>query len=271
MADHRNVGWAVLDAARDAANRWLFTDAGERWAGVRLVGFSSSPAEHPLRRHRCARRGRDRQSPRARRLHRGPRAARLRSRRLPSQQSRAPRASRSGANTPSRSSCSSCSSRGGRTGVEQAGAHEEAGACARTRRAVVSRVRPSPLAVSVRRRSGHARPRDQRRPPPRRGRDVEPDPDHRDHFHAVLAPRRSERPRVPGGVGRRPRGGERGRVPRRRRRRRRDRFGRVGHHVDGQDGARRRAGLPRNPSVARSPGARRARPPAEVDERRSTR
>jgi LmbE family N-acetylglucosaminyl deacetylase len=44
MADHRNVGWAVLDAARDAANRWLFTDAGERWAGVRFVGFSSSPA-----------------------------------------------------------------------------------------------------------------------------------------------------------------------------------------------------------------------------------
>ena len=44
MADHRNVGWAVLDAARDAANRWLFTDSGERWAGVRLVGFSSAPA-----------------------------------------------------------------------------------------------------------------------------------------------------------------------------------------------------------------------------------
>ena len=43
MADHRNVGWALLDAARDAANRWLFTDAGERWNGVRVVGFSSSP------------------------------------------------------------------------------------------------------------------------------------------------------------------------------------------------------------------------------------
>jgi LmbE family N-acetylglucosaminyl deacetylase len=44
MADHRNVGWALLDAARDAANRWLFRDAGEPWSGVRHVGFSSSPA-----------------------------------------------------------------------------------------------------------------------------------------------------------------------------------------------------------------------------------
>lgn len=44
MADHRNVGWALLDGARDAANRWLFADAGEPWAGVRVVGFSSSPA-----------------------------------------------------------------------------------------------------------------------------------------------------------------------------------------------------------------------------------
>lgn len=43
MADHRNVGWAVLDAARDAANRWLFTDAGEPWAGLRIAAFSSSP------------------------------------------------------------------------------------------------------------------------------------------------------------------------------------------------------------------------------------
>ncbi len=43
MADHRVVGWALLDAARDAANRWVFTDAGERWDGVRLVAFSSSP------------------------------------------------------------------------------------------------------------------------------------------------------------------------------------------------------------------------------------
>jgi LmbE family N-acetylglucosaminyl deacetylase len=44
MADHRHVGWALLDAARDAANRWVFTDAGERWDGVRIAAFSSSPA-----------------------------------------------------------------------------------------------------------------------------------------------------------------------------------------------------------------------------------
>ena len=43
MADHRQVGWALLDAARDAGNRWLFTDAGERWDGVGMVAFSSSP------------------------------------------------------------------------------------------------------------------------------------------------------------------------------------------------------------------------------------
>jgi LmbE family N-acetylglucosaminyl deacetylase len=44
MADHRNVGWALLDAARDAGNRWVFTDAGERWDGVRTVAFSGSPS-----------------------------------------------------------------------------------------------------------------------------------------------------------------------------------------------------------------------------------
>lgn len=46
MADHRNVGWALLDAARDAGNRWLFPDVldgPEPWDGVRLVAFSSSP------------------------------------------------------------------------------------------------------------------------------------------------------------------------------------------------------------------------------------
>jgi LmbE family N-acetylglucosaminyl deacetylase len=44
MADHRNVGWALLDAARDAGNRWVFDDAGEPWAGVKMVAFSSSPS-----------------------------------------------------------------------------------------------------------------------------------------------------------------------------------------------------------------------------------
>ena len=43
MADHRNTGAAVLDAVRDAANRWVFTDAGEPWTGVRYVCLAGSP------------------------------------------------------------------------------------------------------------------------------------------------------------------------------------------------------------------------------------
>ena len=35
MADHRNVGLAVLDAARDAGNRWVFPEAGlEPWSAT---------------------------------------------------------------------------------------------------------------------------------------------------------------------------------------------------------------------------------------------
>lgn len=41
--DHRVVGRAVLDAARDAANRWLFPAAGEAWSGVTAVAISGSP------------------------------------------------------------------------------------------------------------------------------------------------------------------------------------------------------------------------------------
>jgi LmbE family N-acetylglucosaminyl deacetylase len=33
-ADHRAVGLATLDACRDAANEWLFPEAGPAWAGV---------------------------------------------------------------------------------------------------------------------------------------------------------------------------------------------------------------------------------------------
>jgi len=56
MADHRNVGLALLDASRDAGNRWVFTapdpgsvpngdaSADEPWSGVRLVGFAGAPA-----------------------------------------------------------------------------------------------------------------------------------------------------------------------------------------------------------------------------------
>jgi LmbE family N-acetylglucosaminyl deacetylase len=42
-ADHRAVGRSLLDAARDAANPWLFTDAGEAWDGVRFTALSGSP------------------------------------------------------------------------------------------------------------------------------------------------------------------------------------------------------------------------------------
>ena len=42
-ADHRAVGRALLDAVRDAGNRWLFPDAGEPWDGVRFVAFNASP------------------------------------------------------------------------------------------------------------------------------------------------------------------------------------------------------------------------------------
>ncbi len=41
--DHRVVGVAMLDAARDAGNRWLFTDLGEPWSGVRFALISASP------------------------------------------------------------------------------------------------------------------------------------------------------------------------------------------------------------------------------------
>ena len=43
MADHRNVGLAVLDVARDVGNRWVFTDDGEPWGGVRYFAVNGSP------------------------------------------------------------------------------------------------------------------------------------------------------------------------------------------------------------------------------------
>ncbi len=47
MADHRAVGLAVLDASRDAANRWIFTDlldeGHEPWSGVARVALAGSP------------------------------------------------------------------------------------------------------------------------------------------------------------------------------------------------------------------------------------
>ena len=47
MADHRWVGLAVLDAARDAGNRWIFPEllqeGLELWSGVRMVLIAGSP------------------------------------------------------------------------------------------------------------------------------------------------------------------------------------------------------------------------------------
>lgn len=47
MADHRVVGQAVLDAARDAANRWVFMDLLEEglepWTGARRIAMNFSP------------------------------------------------------------------------------------------------------------------------------------------------------------------------------------------------------------------------------------
>lgn len=47
MADHRNVGRAVLDATADAANRWVFPDLAEHgleaWSGTRWVAVAGSP------------------------------------------------------------------------------------------------------------------------------------------------------------------------------------------------------------------------------------
>lgn len=47
MADHRWVGLAVLDAARDAGNRWIFPELLAEgltpWSGVRMVCVNASP------------------------------------------------------------------------------------------------------------------------------------------------------------------------------------------------------------------------------------
>ena len=53
MADHRWVGLAVFDAARDAGNRWVFPELREEghepWNGVRFVAvFGSSTSTHAV-------------------------------------------------------------------------------------------------------------------------------------------------------------------------------------------------------------------------------
>ena len=46
--DHRNVGYALIDAVRDAANPWMFpelaTGGHQAWGGVRFIAFGGSPA-----------------------------------------------------------------------------------------------------------------------------------------------------------------------------------------------------------------------------------
>ncbi len=42
--DHRELGAALPDAVRDAANRWLFPEEGEPWGGVRWIAYASSTA-----------------------------------------------------------------------------------------------------------------------------------------------------------------------------------------------------------------------------------
>jgi len=47
-ADHRVIGEALLDATRDAANRWVFpelvAEGLEPWHGLRFAAFNASPA-----------------------------------------------------------------------------------------------------------------------------------------------------------------------------------------------------------------------------------
>ena len=49
MADHRNVGWALLDAARDAGNRWLFPDVLDGPSRGTACGSSRSRAHRRAR------------------------------------------------------------------------------------------------------------------------------------------------------------------------------------------------------------------------------
>ena len=46
-ADHRAIGLAVLDACRDAANRWLFPELGEPWQGIQAAYVAAmNPPTH---------------------------------------------------------------------------------------------------------------------------------------------------------------------------------------------------------------------------------
>jgi LmbE family N-acetylglucosaminyl deacetylase len=41
-SDHRAVGLATVDACRDAANSWLFPDAGAAWNGIKTIYVAAS-------------------------------------------------------------------------------------------------------------------------------------------------------------------------------------------------------------------------------------
>ena len=87
QADHIAVGKAVLDAVRDAGNRWVFhdqlVDGLEPWGDVGAVWVSGSPRRPARRRHdRHVRRG-GRLPRGAPGLHRRPRLGRLRRPRVP--------------------------------------------------------------------------------------------------------------------------------------------------------------------------------------------
>src|SRR5260370_1410786 len=47
-SDHRAVGLATLDASRDAANSWLFPEAGAAWNGVKAtyVATTANPTHY---------------------------------------------------------------------------------------------------------------------------------------------------------------------------------------------------------------------------------
>ena len=77
QADHRAVGLAALDAARDAGNRWIFPELDRRGTGavgrrpLRLLRRRRAP-EPRRRHHRGAAPARHRLAGRARRIHQGP-------------------------------------------------------------------------------------------------------------------------------------------------------------------------------------------------------
>jgi LmbE family N-acetylglucosaminyl deacetylase len=43
-SDHRAVGLAALDACRDAANQWVFSDQGDPWDGIKAVYIAGTDA-----------------------------------------------------------------------------------------------------------------------------------------------------------------------------------------------------------------------------------